>query len=164
MKRTKTARPLAPVGSCIILHRELNLRGFPAAEAGPAAIIVRGRLTWINTSILALNLEAGAKSYEWAGARSGVRQSVAIASPWVPDLSIGNGRCIDNPTTWVKWAGLSRLPTNADVIIAWLPSRAVHNFTVATAARHLLETQFGGGAFYEAAGLKEMLKPSEVAL
>ncbi len=131
-----------PCGSAIYLHRRLTLPCFPAAEAGPAAIMSKSSELLLSLACRAGGIERGEHD-SCIGGREGVCQRVRILSPLVP----GIGDLADR-LDWQFWDGGAFPTLTADVIIVCRPLELVRGLRFEEAARHLVEMAFGGGAVY----------------
>jgi hypothetical protein len=154
--------PKQSTGSLIVLHRRLALPCFPEAEAGPAAIVDRGRrFSWAEVGMVARSFMDGSSFCRWAGVRRSFPQSVSVISPSVPDPATVR-RLLEREIAWERWDGCNLSKQSADVLLVWQPLQVLPWMTPSEAAHHLVDHAFGGGGVYAGSAIDQMEQEREV--
>lgn len=162
IRAVSISKPVAPQGTFIVLNRRYTPPGAPASESGPAAIIQTKRSTCAAAGMVARYYLRGWDFTRWTGVRKGDRHSVVVLSPWVPDSKFIR-LFLEVEIDWREWHGAALPKTDADVILVWLPRRALPGLTEREIAQRLLAEAFGGGAIYSVYGFEGEPKAEEVA-
>lgn len=148
-------------GSYIVLKRHFCLPFFPKDEAGPSAIVADRRVSFLGAATVASCYLNGRSHARWMGITKGSAESVLVISPFVPDLALVD-QLLNVDITWQAWNGEALPETDADVVIVWLPKRALPKMTLPRIAERLVAEAFGSGAVYSVDGLEEQIKACEV--
>lgn len=144
-----------PCANAIYLHRRLALSCFPAAEAGPAAIMSKAPQSLLVQACRARGIAEGGEETCIGGRRP--PQRVTVLSPLIPGATH-----LVRDLDWRLWEGGKLPATDADVIVVLRPLEVLRRMSFEAAGAFLINAAFGGGAVYSTSDLLTLLEAEEM--